>query len=134
MGSSLSVIKTLIIPALISLIAYLLLTFLVVPLYTRYRTRYSYVPIPLAPSLDSISSTTSGLRARIQSLAGRYLVPSAWRRRTDIGSAEDPDDEDGLDFDEDGEELGHVRGGSDSDAGRDGRGGRRDDVRRLSRE
>ena len=56
------------------------------------------------------------------------MVPSAWRRRTDVASAEE-DDEDGLDF-EDGEELGHVRG---SGAGRDGRGGR-DDVRRLSRE
>lgn len=127
---TLNVIQTLIIPALISLILYLLLTYLALPLWTRYRTRYSYIPVPLAPSLDSISSRTSSLRARIQSLAGRFLVPSAWRRRTDVVSAEE--DEEGLDFEE-GEELGQVMGG---DGGRDGRGGRggADDVRRLSRE
>ncbi|OIW30028.1 hypothetical protein CONLIGDRAFT_680819 [Coniochaeta ligniaria NRRL 30616] len=129
MGSTFSVAKTLIIPALISLILYLVLTYLVLPLWTRYRTRYSYNPLPLAPSLDSLSSHTSGLRARIQSVAGRFIVPSAWRRRTDVVSAED--EEEGLDF-EDGEELGHVNAGR-REAGRDGRGAR-DDVRRLSRD
>lgn len=124
--------QTLVVPALISLIIYLVLTYLVRPLWTRYRTRYSYIPVPLAPSLDSISSRTSSLRARIQSAAGRFLVPSAWRRRTDVVSAEE--DEQGLDF-EDGEELEQVSR-AEAEIGRRGaaRGGGADDVRRLSRE
>lgn len=54
---------------------------------------------------------------------GRCRVPSAWRRRTDVVSAQE--DEEGLDFEE-GEELGSVNTAA--------RGGGRDDVRRLSRE
>jgi hypothetical protein len=118
--------QTLIIPALISLIIYLSSTYILLPLWQRHRSRTAHY-LPLAPSLDSLSSRTSSIRARLQSLAGRYLVPSSWRRRTDIVSAEDDDDE-GLDF-EDGEELGSVRLDRER---RHGRGG--DDVRRLSRE
>lgn len=123
-------LQTLVVPALISLILYLVLTYLVLPLWTRYRTRYSYIPVPLAPSLDSISSRTSSLRARIQSAAGRFLVPSAWRRRTVVVSAEE--DEEGLDLEE-GEELEQVRG-ADAETGRRGHRTGADEVRRLSRE
>ncbi|KAK3686017.1 hypothetical protein B0T22DRAFT_238677 [Podospora appendiculata] len=102
-GSTFSVIKTLIIPALISLIIFLLSTFVIIPLWQRYRNRYSqYLP------LDSITSGTSSIRARIQNGIARWLVPSAWRQRLQdrLVVAEHGSDA-GFDSD-DGEELGEV--------------------------
>ncbi|KAL6875446.1 hypothetical protein HDV57DRAFT_173929 [Trichoderma longibrachiatum] len=76
MGDTLAGIKTLVIPAVISLILFLLLTFVVVPVWRRYRSRYSqYLP------LDAISEHTTSLRYRI---TGRLLriasLPFTWRR------------------------------------------------------
>ncbi|AEO62826.1 uncharacterized protein THITE_2107498 [Thermothielavioides terrestris NRRL 8126] len=71
-----SVGQTLIVPAIISLILFLVSTFVLVPLWQRYRNRYSqYLP------LETISNQTLSLRARVQSAVARFTVPSAWRAR-----------------------------------------------------
>ncbi|KAI1414607.1 hypothetical protein F5Y13DRAFT_158921 [Hypoxylon sp. FL1857] len=103
MGSTLSVVKTLIIPAVISLILFLLSTYVLVPLWRHYRTRYSqYLP------LDTISTHTSSIRGRIQDAMARWLLPSRWRfslhERLVVG-----DDASDLGFSsEEGEELDEV--------------------------
>ncbi|EFX03762.1 hypothetical protein CMQ_690 [Grosmannia clavigera kw1407] len=76
MGATLSMIKTLFIPALIALLAYIIITFAVIPLIRFYHNRYShYLP------LDTITTQTSSIRQRMQSVAGRFLVPSTWQQR-----------------------------------------------------
>ncbi|KAJ6438296.1 hypothetical protein O9K51_08888 [Purpureocillium lavendulum] len=107
MGSSLSLFKTLLVPAVISLVIFLVLTFVLVPVWRRYRNRYSqYLP------LDSISDRTSSLRHRV---LGRFssLNPLAHflSARQQVvfasGGAAGAGGESGAD-DEDGEELGDV--------------------------
>ncbi|KAM4056393.1 hypothetical protein HRG_003309 [Hirsutella rhossiliensis] len=66
MASTLSLAKTLFVPAVVSLVIFLLLTFALVPIWRRYRNRYAqYLP------LDSISERTSSLRHRIM---GRFAT------------------------------------------------------------
>lgn len=92
--------QTLIVPAVISLILFLTTTFVLVPLWQRYRNRYSqYLP------LDTISTQTLSLRSRIQEALVRFLAPSAWRARVAdrIAVAER-----GSFDSEEGEELGDV--------------------------
>ncbi|KAL3412258.1 hypothetical protein V8F44DRAFT_492757, partial [Aspergillus fumigatus] len=70
--------QTLLIPAVISLALYLLLSFLIVPFFRRYHQRYSqYLP------LQAISAHTLSLRDRIADAVMRFFLPSAWRRQTD---------------------------------------------------
>ncbi|KAK5663086.1 hypothetical protein OQA88_6502 [Cercophora sp. LCS_1] len=103
MGATFSAAKELIIPALISLILFLVSTYVLYPLWVRYRTRYSnYLP------LETISNQTSGLRARVQDGIARYLAPSMWRRNISERLVVAETSSEG-DFDsEDGEELGDV--------------------------
>ncbi|KAK1760718.1 electron transport complex subunit C [Echria macrotheca] len=103
MGASFAVIKTLIAPAIISLILFLLSTYVLYPLWQHYRTRYSnYLP------LETISSQTSSLRTRIQDAIARFLAPSLWRRSvTDTLVVAESGSDAGFDSD-DGEELGAV--------------------------
>ncbi|KAK3325644.1 hypothetical protein B0H66DRAFT_599797 [Apodospora peruviana] len=129
MGTSMSVIKTLIIPAVISLIIFLVSTYLLIPLWRRYRNRYSqYLP------LESISNGTSSLRARVQNGIAGLMVPSTWRQRLQDRLVVADSNED-ADYDsEDGEELGVV-----DEPTRRGVLGRSqqhsvDDTRRLSRD
>ncbi|KAK4460234.1 hypothetical protein QBC42DRAFT_272925 [Cladorrhinum samala] len=76
MGNTFSAVKTLIVPAIISLIIFLISTFVIVPLWRRYRNRYSqYLP------LDTISNQTMSLRARMQSAITNFLISSTWRAR-----------------------------------------------------
>ncbi|KAF7162255.1 hypothetical protein CNMCM5623_007650 [Aspergillus felis] len=78
MGSMSNVAKTLLIPAVISLALYLLLSFLIVPFFRRYHQRYSqYLP------LQAISAHTLSLRDRIADAVMRFFLPSSWRRQTD---------------------------------------------------
>ncbi|KAH1486013.1 hypothetical protein LV164_007288 [Aspergillus fumigatus] len=78
MGSMSNLAKTLLIPAVISLALYLLLSFLIVPFFRRYHQRYSqYLP------LQAISAHTLSLRDRIADAVMRFFLPSAWRRQTD---------------------------------------------------
>ncbi|KAI0893325.1 hypothetical protein F4806DRAFT_499167 [Annulohypoxylon nitens] len=104
MGSTLSVVKTLIIPAVISLILFLLSNYLIVPLWRHYRTRYSqYLP------LDTISNHTSTLRGRIQDVIARWLVPSRWRFNSRDRVVIGADDASDIGFSsEEGEELDDV--------------------------
>ncbi|ORY71302.1 uncharacterized protein BCR38DRAFT_453880 [Pseudomassariella vexata] len=105
MGSTLSVVKTLIVPALISLILFLVSTYILIPLWRQYRSRYShYLP------LETISDRTSSLRSRVQDAIARWIVPSQWR----MGMRErlviaDGDSDVGFSSDE-GEELDVVVG------------------------
>ncbi|PNY27733.1 Uncharacterized protein TCAP_02352 [Tolypocladium capitatum] len=62
--TSLPLFKALFVPAVISLLIFLVLTFVLAPIWRRYRNRYGqYLP------LDSISDRTSSLRHRI---VGRF--------------------------------------------------------------
>jgi len=131
MGATLSLLKTLVIPAIISLLLYLLISYIVVPVWKRYRGRYSnYLP------LDTISTHTISFRQRAQSAVLGLLLPSSWR--TDFGrnrhtvSAQDGS---GSDFDEDeGEELHEVDDNRREAISLDARRGADVDGRRLSRD
>ncbi|TVY59558.1 hypothetical protein LSUE1_G009484 [Lachnellula suecica] len=129
MGATLSLLKTLVIPAIISLILYLLISYLIVPAWKRYRNRYSqYLP------LDAISTRTTSLRQRIQSSLARGLLPSSWREQFQRRTASAQDGS-GSDFDEDeGEELYDVDDNRREALSLDARRGRDDDGRRLSRD
>ncbi|CZR59027.1 uncharacterized protein PAC_08919 [Phialocephala subalpina] len=126
-----SLLKTLIAPALISLILYLIISYAVVPLWKRYRGRYSsYLP------LDRISTNTTSLRQRMQTALFSRLIPSTWRR--DFGGQRytvSAQDGAGSDFDdEEGEELYDVDDGRREALSLDARRGRDIDDRRLSRD
>ncbi|QSZ37804.1 hypothetical protein DSL72_008904 [Monilinia vaccinii-corymbosi] len=127
MSSTWSLLKTLLVPGFISLLLYLLISFVIVPLWKRYRARAGqYLP------LDTISTQTSSLRQRAQAFVVRCLFPSSWRadfNRNRI-SAQDSSDFD----DEDGEELFDVDDNRREALSLDARRGRDEDGRRLSRD
>ncbi|KAI1283605.1 hypothetical protein F5Y07DRAFT_394510 [Xylaria sp. FL0933] len=104
MGSTLSVIKTLFIPAVVSLVLYLVLTYLVVPLWRYYRNRYSqYLP------LDTISTQTTSLRIRMQNAVARWIASSSRWRLRGRERVNVADDESDVGFSsEEGEELNEV--------------------------
>ncbi|KAK6584623.1 hypothetical protein PZA11_002847 [Diplocarpon coronariae] len=126
-----SVLKTLVIPAIISLVLYLSISYVFVPVWKRYRSRYGqYLP------LDTISIQTSSLRHRILDTMVQYLLPSSWRSQ--LGQdryALSAQDGSGSDFDEEeGEELYDVDDHRREALSLDARRGRDDDSRRLSRD
>lgn len=103
-----------------------MLTFAVVPVWRRYRNRYSqYLP------LDAISNQTSSLRYRITNRLASLTLPSAWSRERHVAFAggELPDADLG-----DGEELEDVDEVMSRVLGRLASSGRPDNDRRLSRE
>ncbi|KAM0343693.1 hypothetical protein ACHAPU_008284 [Fusarium lateritium] len=124
MGATTSVIKTLVVPAVISLLLFILFTYVLIPFWRRYARYSQYLP------LDTLSSQTSSLRQRITSRV------ATWRSNRGVAFASDDGSDDGLDDDDDddGEELGNV----DEDTWRqmeaDTRAARPDNTRRLSRE
>ncbi|KAL7805555.1 hypothetical protein V8C44DRAFT_340494 [Trichoderma aethiopicum] len=127
MGDTLAGIKTLVIPAVISLILFLLLTFVVVPVWRRYRSRYSqYLP------LDAISEHTTSLRYRI---TGRLLriasLPFTWRRDGLVASSGAAGNARDL---EEGEELEDIDDDIAQVLEAIARSRRPDHTRRLSRE
>ncbi|PMD28561.1 hypothetical protein NA56DRAFT_667063 [Hyaloscypha hepaticicola] len=125
----LSVLKTLVIPALISLILYLLISYALVPIWKRYRGRYSqYLP------LDTIASQSVSWRQRIKNALIRHLLPSTWR--TDFGrDGYAVNGQDSSDFDEEeGEELYEVDDNRREALSLDVRRGRNEDGSRLSRD
>ncbi|CVK88176.1 hypothetical protein FPRO06_06814 [Fusarium proliferatum] len=121
MGATMSVIKTLIVPAVISLILFILLTYVLIPFWRRYARYSQYLP------LDTLSSQTSSLRQRITSRI------ATWRSNRAVAFASEDVSDDGLE-DDDGEELGSV----DEDTWRqmeaDTRAAQPDNARRLSRD
>ncbi|PHH81007.1 hypothetical protein CDD80_4311 [Ophiocordyceps camponoti-rufipedis] len=59
-GSAMSSVKTLVVPAAISLVLFVFLSLVLLPIWRRYRSRYGqYLP------LESLSERTSSLRHRI---------------------------------------------------------------------
>ncbi|KAI0457009.1 hypothetical protein F5B21DRAFT_501715 [Xylaria acuta] len=104
MGTTLSVVKTLLIPALISLVLFLVLTYLVLPLWRYYRNRYSqYLP------LGAISTQTTSLRIRTQDAIARWFSSmSRWRLRNGDRVAVADDESDVGFSSEEGEELNEV--------------------------
>ncbi|KAI9864665.1 MAG: hypothetical protein M1813_003155 [Trichoglossum hirsutum] len=111
MGDKLSFIKTILIPAIISLSLYLLLTYLLLPFIRRHRQRYSqYLPLPRPTRLqDAVSSLLlpsgwAASRFRIHSPSGfrdRFMFGVAGRRSVSV-------DDDGISsvFDEEeGEDM-----------------------------
>ncbi|KAI0100057.1 hypothetical protein GGR51DRAFT_564469 [Nemania sp. FL0031] len=104
MGTMLSVIKTLLVPALISLVLFLASTYLILPLWRYYRNRYSqYLP------LDTISTQTASLRIRMQDAIARWISSSSrWRLRgRDRVVADDNESDVGFSSEE-GEELAEM--------------------------
>ncbi|KAE8145308.1 hypothetical protein BDV25DRAFT_164964 [Aspergillus avenaceus] len=94
MGSASSFAKTIVIPAAISLVLYLLLSFLIVPFFRRYHQRYSqYLP------MHTISAHTSSLRDRIADAMMRLFLPTTWRQQAHF---DDHHDNVSI-FDEEGE-------------------------------
>lgn len=89
-------------PAVIAFLIYLILSYVIVPLWQRYRGRYSrYIP------LDTINTHTSSLRQRFQDILTRFLLPSSWRSNLAGRFTASAEDDHGFD-DEDGEELFEV--------------------------
>jgi hypothetical protein len=121
--------QTLIIPALISLILYLVISYAVIPTWKRYHGRYSqYLP------LETISTRTTSWRQRIGSFLIKSILPSTWR--TDFGrNGFAVNGQDGSDFDEEeGEELYEVDENRREALSLDARRGRNEDGSRLSRD
>jgi len=131
LGSHTNNHQTLIIPAIISLILFLLLTYVVVPIWKRYRARYSqYLP------LESISEQTSSIRQRIVAYISRYIRPYDWSQNY-IGNLHVQNNDahlDGLFDDDDGEELSDVDEHRRLALSLDARRGGAADDRRLSRD
>ncbi|EHA47410.1 hypothetical protein MGG_12139 [Pyricularia oryzae 70-15] len=132
MGATISVIKSLIVPAVIALLLFLLISYVVVPVWQRYQNRYSqYIP------LDSITDRTSSIRHRLQGSIARYLNPSSWRSEHDAivmggGLREDVSEED---YDSElGEELGDVVDNGRTRSELSNQNQRPDLARRLSRD
>ncbi|KAL7945520.1 hypothetical protein V8C42DRAFT_59177 [Trichoderma barbatum] len=126
MGDRAAGLKALVIPAVISLILFLVLTFVVVPVWRRYRSRYSqYLPI------DAISEHTTSLRYRITNRLLRIIsLPFRWRQDRDIamaGGISDRDLEEGEELEDIDEEIAEVLEAL-------ARSRRPDTARRLSRE
>ncbi|KPM41267.1 hypothetical protein AK830_g5291 [Neonectria ditissima] len=128
MGATVSVIKTLIVPAVISLIIFVLLTYVVLPAWRTYRSRYSqYLP------LDSLSSQTSSLRQRIAAGLASISLPGSWSPDRNLVFDSRASSDDGL-GDDDGEELGDVDDETWRVMGRDVQTDQPDHNRRLSRD
>jgi len=119
------------VPALISLALYILLSYLLIPIWRRYRNRYSqYLPI------DRITTRTTSLRHRLQGALVDFLLPSSWRSDFNRGRfAISPHEGSDSGFDDDeGEELFEVDDNRREALSLDARRGRDEDGRRLSRE
>ncbi|RCI07680.1 hypothetical protein L249_5737 [Ophiocordyceps polyrhachis-furcata BCC 54312] len=100
--STISAVKTLVVPAVISLVIFLLLSFVLLPVWRRYRSRYGqYLP------LNTLSERTSSLRHRIVGrlpslgplatfLGGRSVVfaPNSMAMDADLDDGEELDDVD----------------------------------------
>ncbi|KAH6686201.1 hypothetical protein F5X68DRAFT_14322 [Plectosphaerella plurivora] len=100
MGKAAS-LKPLIIPAVISLLLFLVSTYILIPIWRRARDRYGqYIPV------DTITNNTFSASQRISNHISRFMANPPWRRSEgDMITGGDPMD-DGLS--DDGEELAHV--------------------------
>jgi hypothetical protein len=127
MGDKHGILKTLVIPALISLALFVTFTYAFIPLYRRYRARYAqYLPI------DSISSTTLSLRDRITARIATFANRREDRHLSEGARAIDHRDE-SIDAAEELNDVDdHMRLVIESHARSNSN--RPDNTRRLSRE
>lgn len=132
MGPTATLFANIILPATIAGLFFLFLSFVLVPLWQRYRGRYSrYLPV------DTISAQTSGFRERIQDAIGRWILPSRWRADFEasqhtVNAGEGS--EHGFDDDDGGEELYELHGNRREALSLDARRGQGLDGARLSRD
>ncbi|RDI77638.1 hypothetical protein Vi05172_g12373 [Venturia inaequalis] len=78
MTSSFHFLKSLLFPAFLALLLYVLLSWFIIPLYRRHRARYAqYLPVHTNP-ISSLSSSTQNLRSNITSALLSFLLPSRW--------------------------------------------------------
>ena len=85
-------------PALISLVIYAILSFVIAPIVSYYHQRYSqYLP------LGAISAHTLSIRDRIGDTIMRIALPVWWRNRTQQQQMEDDAVDNDSIFDEEGE-------------------------------
>jgi len=136
MGATFSVLKSLIVPALIALVLYVLTTYLLLPLWRRHHSRYtSYIPVPT--SLQNIGTNTSSFRQRLQEILTRMILPSTWRAAAELETYRAHNSSSQFD-DESGEELEDVDDARRREAlsldARRGRNTSGSDDRRLSRD
>lgn len=76
-----SLLQSIVIPALLALLLYVLTSFVVLPLWRRHRARYAqYLPVQNL-DFDQFSSSTRSLRARIKDALISFLLPF----RRDVG-------------------------------------------------
>ncbi|KOS21343.1 hypothetical protein ESCO_006733 [Escovopsis weberi] len=116
MAGTLNVIKVLIVPAIVSLTIFLLLTFLLIPFWRRYRLRYAqYLPLAnINANLEGLSSRTSSLRDRIANYLFNLAFVSSWRsnrhlaRASAVSGADNGDDDDDDD-DSSGDDAAAIR-------------------------
>ncbi|KAF4120806.1 Conserved hypothetical, protein [Geosmithia morbida] len=133
MGDTASTVGTLIVPAIVGLVVFLTLTYILLPAWRRYSSRYSqYLPI------NSFSEHTSSFRdrltTRLLSIANRREEQAFAARGLSNVNIDHSDEQ--ID---DGEELGDVDGQMRlASHGQSGDGTTADDqytnTRRLSRE
>ncbi|KAI9657913.1 MAG: hypothetical protein M1821_002570 [Bathelium mastoideum] len=98
-----TVLKTIFIPAVISLVLYLSFTYAILPFIRRYRHKYNqYLP------LHTISDRTSSFRQRVSDALMSFLLPSSWRRnqhRTVVDGSSPNQQEEELFDEEEGEGM-----------------------------
>jgi hypothetical protein len=130
MGAAATFVTTILLPALIASILYLLLSVVLIPLWQRYRGRYSrYLP------LEAISAQTSTIRERVQDAVGRWILPSRWRQNFDASRFAVNATVSEHEFDEDdGEELYELDGNRREALSLDARRRQEVDGARLSRD
>jgi hypothetical protein len=88
-----SIQQSLLLPALLALTLYILLSFILIPLYRRHRARYSqYLPLHTNP-ISSLSNSTQNLRSSISSALITFLLPSRWAQQNRVVDARDGDEE-----------------------------------------
>ena len=92
MGTTSSFYFALLVPALVAGATYLLLSFVIFPLWTRYKTRYTrYLP------LSAVSSASSTVRDRIADFITAHLLPRHWRAELELQRAGDGHSDEELD-------------------------------------
>jgi hypothetical protein len=120
-----------VLPAVVAFGLYLLLAYAIIPIWQRYRGRYSrYIP------LDGISRQTTSLREHVQNTLARFILPSSWGPGLQWGrDTLEADDRSLEGYDtEDGEELSEVDEARREAISLDASRGPGIDGRRLSRD
>ncbi|KAF2755497.1 hypothetical protein EJ05DRAFT_513004 [Pseudovirgaria hyperparasitica] len=99
-----SFLKAILAPALIALVAYILLSYFVLPFIRRHRQRYNQY-LPVNGGLSTISNTALTVRQRVGDALITFFLPSYGLRRVIDGSRDPRGSEDVMFDDEEGEDM-----------------------------